>query len=1052
VSAEAPPRYAELFCRSNFSFCEGASHPEELVERAAELGLAAIALTDRDGVYGLVRAHKAARERGIRLVSGALVTLRDRPSLVLLVRSREGWSNLCRLLTEGRRDQPKGRSLSPVEAVLSRASGLSALLAGPWSPEQVAPLREAFGENLFLAASRNLLPSDQAIWTRVRTLSEATGAPLLLCGNVLMHDRGRKRLLDVLTCIRRHTTVDRAGRHLAPNAERVLRSPAEVLDLWSDLASPAEVACLAERSAAVAESCAFDLSELDYRYPREVVPEGHSPISWLTLLCERGLVERYPGGVPKAVQAQVRRELGIIDELGFPAYFLTVNDLVDFARGRGILCQGRGSAANSAVCYVLGITSVDPARSSLLFERFISPERGEPPDIDVDFEHERREEVIQYAYEKYGRQRAGMVNEVIAWRGRSAIRDVGKVLGLALDQVEALARQSDHWGREALHASEVRAAGLDPADDRVRLTLEIVDEIRRFPRHVGIHVGGFVLTDDDLTSRVPVEPATMEGRTVIQWDKDDIDVVGFVKVDLLSLGMLTAIRKCFDLVAAFPQPSSVPDPFRPGYGQRWTLATVPAEDPLVYDMICKADTVGVFQIESRAQQSMLPRLRPRCFYDLVVEVSLVRPGPIQGGMVHPFLRRRRGEEAVTYPHPALRPILERTLGIPIFQEQVMAMAVAVAGFTPGEADQLRRAMGAWRRKGTLGPISAKLNEGLLRNGIEGEYADQIVKQIQGFGEYGFPESHAASFSLLVYVSAWLRFHYLAAFVASVVNSQPMGFYSPSALLADARRHGVEVRPIDVRFSDYDCTLEAPSDDARAVYGRFSPAIRLGFRLVQGLGEQEGRRIETARAEAPFRSPADLACRASLDRGVLSALARADALSGFGFDRRGALWEVQGLWNGPLFAGVDRHDNVEFPAQTAEESLESDYRATGLSLRSHPVALVRERLTRRGFVPISALAALDTDTNVRVAGLVTCRQRPGTAHGVLFLTLEDESGMVNGVVWPKLYERQRAVLRGEQLIEVHGRLQREAEATSLVVMAVRKLEVPFGESTRSRDFR
>ena len=1069
-----PPAYAELFCRSYFSFLEGASSPEELVAQAAQQGLSALAITDRDGVYGLVRAHRAAREHGLKLVMGALLTLRDHPSLVLLVRDRAGWANLCRLLTSGRRDQPKGVALHGLGDVLEHAGGLTALLHGPWSVAQVHSLREAFGTRLALAVSCNLQPGDAAHIAAVLRLARWSGVPLAAVGDVQLHHPSRKRLLDVLTCIRRRTTVDAAGRALPPNAARVLRSPARIAAMFQAAGraiggdAPSRLADAVQVSAALAAEHSFTLAQLDYRYPREVVPSDHSPMSWLRQLVGSGLADRYPGGLSARVQAQVDHELGIIEQLGFAAYFLTVHDAVRFARERGILCQGRGSAANSAVCFALGITAVDPSRSTLLFERFISAERGEPPDIDVDFEHERREELIQYLYDKYGRHRAAMVNEVIAYRRRSAVRDVGKALGLALDQIDAMARQADYWGREPISDDQLRAAGLDPADSRVRLTVDLSDELRGFPRHVGIHVGGFVLTDDDLTGRVPIEPASMQDRTVIQWDKDDIDEVGFVKVDLLSLGMLTAIRKAFELVVdfvpagatslvapvadarQFTTPSGPDGPRGPHppplYGRRWTLATVPAEDPAVYDMICRADTVGVFQIESRAQMSMLPRLRPRCFYDLVIEVAIVRPGPIQGGMVHPYLKRRQGLEPVEYPHPALAPILERTLGVPIFQEQVMAMAMAVAGFSAGQADRLRRSMAAWRRKGALGPIAEEFRRGLEANGITGAYADRMVEQIKGFGEYGFPESHAASFALLVYVSAWLKLHYPAAFCAALINSQPMGFYSPRALVADAQRHGVVVRPVDVTRSGWDCRLEPGSDEPSV------PALRLGLRLVKGFSQAWAEQLERARRQGPFQDLGDLAARSLLPRPALEGLARADAFEALGLPRRQALWAVAGLWDAPLFAGLERRaPPPSLPAPTARQDLESDYAAVGLSVHQHPIGLERARLEGRGVRSVAQLDQVDAGRVVSVAGLISCRQRPGTASGVVFLTLEDETGQLNVVIWPKLYQRQRRVVRTATLVEVRGKLQRENEAISLVAFSIAELEQAPEVSPRSRDF-
>ncbi len=1087
------PQYAELTCRSNFSFLEGASFPEELVQRARQLGLSALALTDRDGVYGLVRAHRRARELGLHLVSGATLSLDGLPALVLLVQNRQGWANLCRILTEGRRNQPKGVALHEPELVLEHHQGLVALLHGPWTPQQAAPFAKVFEDRAFIALSLNLLASDEAVVAHSVALSRFTGMDLLACGNVHMHRPQRRQLLDALTCIRRKTTIDRAGRALAPNAQRVLQAPARVYRRFGRVGGRALEEAV-ERTVKVARSCTFTLDQLRYSYPHEVVPQGYTPMSWLRELGRRGLAWRYPEGAPARVRRQVERELAIIDQLGYPAYFLTVHDLVDFARKRGILCQGRGSAANSALCFALGITSVDPARSNLLFERFISPERDEPPDIDVDFEHERREEVIQYAYRKYGRHRAAMVNEVISYRPRSAVRDLGKAMGLSPDQVDRLARGLDRWGREPVTGIDLAGAGLDPGDNRVALTLELVEQIRGFPRHVSIHTGGMVLTDDHLVEKVPVEPASMKGRTVIQWDKDDIDHVGFVKVDLLALGMLTAIRKCFDLVAHWPVSGARPcgvegsrqaddngssppaaEPFStptaalgaapPGgwsYGLRWSMARIPPEDPAVYDMLCKADTMGVFQVESRAQMSMLPRLRPRCFYDLVIEISLVRPGPIQGGMVHPYLSRRRGDEPVSYPHPALEPILERTLGIPIFQEQVMAIAVAVAGFTPGQADQLRRAMGAWRKKGTLGPIARRLYKGLREHGIDGEHAQRIVQQIQGFGEYGFPESHAASFSLLVYVSAWLRLYYPAAFAAALINSQPMGFYSPASLVADARRHGVRILPIDVNHSNWDCSLESTQGVGDPCSGsshqpekqgsKQGPALRLGLRLVAGLGQSDADRLEAARRQAPFRDLADMALRSGLGRGALRKLAHADAFISMGLRRRRALWAIDGLWNGPLLAGLCRSDSgLNVGSAGPIDEMRADYRSTGLSLRAHPIGIIRRNLDERGIIPADRLAEQQDGGILRVAGMVSCRQRPATASGMVFLTLEDETGMVNVAIRPRVYKRQRRLIREASLLEIMGRLQRQDQAISLLAYRVFPVPEAVPVNARSRDF-
>jgi len=1042
--------YAELTARSCFSLLEGASQPHELVEAAALRGCAHLALTDRDAVYGVVQAHKAAAEAGVHPIVGAVLTVRDQPAVTALVERREGWASLCRLLTVGRADEPKGRGRVPLAALANQASGLRLLLRDGWGAQAAAPLREAYGARLGVAVSFRLSPADRARARRASELAATLGSPLVATNDVVFHDPARQMLADVLTCIRRRTTLTGAGRALAANGERHLL-PEEVFRRRY-----ASVPGGIEAAIDWAERCTFSVDELSYSYPREVVPSGHTPMSWLRDLTERGLRWRYPRGVPAEVRAQVDHELKVIDELDFPSYFLTVYDIVRFARGQGILCQGRGSAANSAVCYALGVTSVDPARTQLLFERFISKERGEPPDIDVDFEHERREEVIQYIYERYGRTRAGMVNEFICYRQRSAIRDVGKVFGLSLDQVDRLAKGLDRWaagitptsndaaeaaGRPGEKWSQpheggrlptvapsierpeiaalVEAAGLDPTAQEVRATLAVAAQLAGFPRHLSIHVGGFVIAADELVDLVPIEPASMADRTVIQWDKYDVDALQFVKVDVLALGMLTAIRKAFDLVQG-------------AGGPRYSLATVPAEDPAVYDMFCRADTVGVFQIESRAQMSMLPRLKPRCFYDLVIEVAIVRPGPIQGGMVHPYLRRRRGDEPVTYAHEALVPILERTLGVPLFQEQVMAMAVAVGGFSAGKADQLRRAMGAWRKRGNLREMGSELVEGMVERGIEPAYARAVFDQILGFGEYGFPESHAASFALLVYVSGWLKCHHPAAFAAALINSQPMGFYSPRALVADAQRHGVEVRPVCVATSRYDCTLEPGAD---------GPAIRLGLRLVQGLGEEHAVAVEAARADGPFTTLADFARRTGLDRRRLQTLAEAGAFDEVSRGRRPAAWTLQGLWTDlPLFAHLEpREPAPSLPELGSVDRLKADYRTVGLSVDLHPMELVRPQLDERGCLRLDTLMRRRSGDRVRIAGLVSSRQRPGTASGVVFMTFEDETGMVNLVVWPKVWARYQKMARSCSLLGCDGELQRQDDALSVLVE--RLWEVP-----------
>lgn len=1026
------PRYAELCARSNYSFTEGASFPEELVETAQKLGLHAVAMTDRDGVYGNVRLHRAHKKSGFPVIHGSLLTVRTGhekvdagargASVVALVQDLRGWGTLCRLLTAARAETTKGRAELPIETLLGDNQGLILLARGGWDDASIARVRESASDRFYRAISRRLEADEEA---RIDSIVRGE-LPCVAIGDVLMHDATRQHVQDVLTCIRLGLTLPQAGRRLQPNAERILKAPERMARLFSRWPG------VVERSVEIAERCNFSLAELKYSYPHEVVPEGYAPIDWLRELVRRGLHRRYNGSPPERVRRQVDYELGVIERLNFPAYFLTVHDLVRFARSRGILCQGRGSAANSACCYALGITAVDPASADLLFERFISEERAEPPDIDVDFEHERREEVIQYVYEKYGRHRAGMVNEVIMWRGRSAMRDVGKAVGLGPDRVDALAKLMDMWSLGTPDPERLKEVGLDPGDEGVRLAMAVARDVQGFPRHTSIHVGGFVISDGPLIDRVPIEPATMENRTVIQWDKDDIDEVGFVKVDLLSLGMLSAIRKCFDLMRAW-------------HGVSHDLSTVPREDPAVYDMLGEADSTGVFQVESRAQQGMLPRLKPRTFYDLVIEVSIVRPGPIQGGMVHPYLRRRQGLEPVEYADDRLRPILERTLGVPIFQEQVMAMAVAVGGFTPGEADQLRRSMGAWRKRGGLEEISNDLQSRLVKNGIQPEYAEQIGKQIQGFAEYGFPESHAASFAHLVYVSSWQRCHFPAAFCAALINSQPMGFYAPRSLVADVQWHGVEVRPIDVRVSDWDCTLEPGGD---------GPALRLGLRLVKGLEQTEGEALVTLRRERPFRDLPDLAARTGMDRGALRKLARADALRGLEGEvpRRKAAWAVEGLWPG-MFAELRREDDeVPIPEANALDELQADYKATGLSVASHPLLLARPTLTKEGILPLGRLLEVPDGTTVRIAGLVGVRQRPETASGVVFLMLEDETGTANVVVWPKLYQKQRQVLRGHQLLKIAGVVQRQDGAISVVAKRVWPLLIAPDLATRSRDFR
>ncbi|MDP7269758.1 MAG: error-prone DNA polymerase, partial [Gammaproteobacteria bacterium] len=827
------PAYAELHCISNFTFLRGASSPEELVREAFALGYEAIAITDECSVAGMVRAHMAAQEHGIKLITGSEFRLQDGLRIVLLAASQRGYTQLCTLITRARRAAPKGEYLLDRGDLAAGLEDCLLLWLSDTEPDEaLAPwLRDAFPGRAWLVAELNGKADKKKKIIEYKAFSDRTSFPLVACGDVRMHRAGRRALQDTLTAIRLGVPLDRAGARLHPNGECYLRTRDFLGQIY-----PAEWLAA---SGAIAARTNFSLADLDYRYPRELVPTGETAVTWLRRLTEEGLRWRWPDGEPTHVRAQVERELQLIRELGYEAYFLTVHDIVRFARRNGILCQGRGSAANSAVCFCLGVTEVDPGRMNMLVERFISKERDEPPDIDVDFEHERREEVIQYIYNKYGRSRAALTATVITYRPRSAIRDVGKALGLADLQVNRMARAMQWWDGRKISEERVREAGLDPDSPLVRRLLVLVDQLLGFPRHLSQHVGGFLISERPLAEIVPVENAAMEDRTVIQWDKNDLDDLGLLKVDVLALGMLSAIHRGFDLAHNW-------------YGTKLSMATVPAEDPAVYDMVSKGDTVGVFQIESRAQMAMLPRLRPRCYYDLVIEVALVRPGPIQGNMVHPYLRRRNGEEPVSYPSEAVRGVLARTLGVPIFQEQVMELAIVAAGFSGGEADQLRRAMAAWKRRGGLEPFEKRLKEGMRKRGYSAEFAGQVFQQIRGFGEYGFPESHAASFALLVYVSAWLKCHEPAIFTCALLNSQPMGFYAPSQLVQDAQKHKAEVRPVDINHSQWDCTLE-PGPDGK-------PALRLGLRMVKGLAKQAALRLVAGRGEQAFSSVADLAVR------------------------------------------------------------------------------------------------------------------------------------------------------------------------------------------------
>ncbi len=1120
LSSTAAPAYAELHCLSNFSFQRGASQPEELVERAAALGYRALAITDECSVAGVVRAHGEAKRLGLQLLPGAefvVATPSGSFTLVALPHNLQGWGNLCEFITLARRAAPKGQyRLVWQEARWELLAHCEVLLCLPLAIKMEAAYalsiraRGLFGINLWLAAQCPLGVQDALHVHRLQQLSRLTGVPLVATGHVHLHVRSRKPLHDVLTAVRLGQPVAQCGFALQANAELHLRSRPRLASLY-----PPEWLA---NTLVIAARCSFTLDALRYQYPLEAVLPGHTPAQTLRQYTEEGALLRYPAGMPASVRQQVEHELVLIAELKYEMYFLTVHDLVRFARGRHILCQGRGSAANSAVCYCLGVTEVDPARTNVLFERFISRERDEPPDIDVDFEHQRREEVIQYIYAKYGRERAAITAVVISYRPRSALRDVGRALEIPEELITALAKE--HPGmysrevlaerldfaiqrvvgsagatgagsmggrafsagqggaraaggghgaeRSAAHASGVREDFQLPSPRRLQQWLDLATQLQRFPRHLSQHVGGFVLTQGPLTRLVPVENASMKERSVIQWDKDDLDAVGLLKVDVLALGMLSAIRRCLGLVKQWR-------------GSAMRMQDIPAHDDATFDMICRADTVGVFQIESRAQMSMLPRLQPRSFYDLVVEVAIVRPGPIQGGMVHPYLQARKNPDAVVYPSPALEEALKRTLGVPIFQEQVMQIAMLAADFTPGEADALRRSMAAWKRKGGVHKFYDRLVGGMVKNGYTPEFAEAIFKQMEGFGEYGFPESHAASFALLVWVSCWLKQHEPACFLAALLNSQPLGFYGPAQLVQDAQRHGVEVRPVDVIHSDWDCTLENDGSEQRGsdpdsgqkrhrrpepptksgsdpLCGHGQPAIRLGLRLAHGLTQAAAERIVRARQPSPFTSTQDLALRCGLDAGDLQALASADALASLSGHRRQQVWDAAALAPAPgLLKGVPvDEDTLQLPAAQEGEEVVFDYAAVGLTLRSHPLLILREPLSKLKLLTAAQMRDYPTGRLVRACGLVTMRQQPQTAKGVVFVTLEDETGSVNVIVWKAVKERFRQEVVRARLLAVYGVWQRDDESGGEVRHVVAKhlvdLTPMLGNlATTSRDF-
>ena len=1051
-SAAAIPGYAELQVTSNFTFLRGGSHPDELVQQAALLGLEAIAITDRNSFAGIVRAHQAAREAGIRLVVGVRLDLRDGTSFLAFPEDRAAYGRLTTLLTLGKRRAPKGECHLDYADLVDHGAGLIVALLPPDHADQASlaahralahRVAADFTDRAYLVAHHHYRGDDARRLARLAAIARDTGLTLLATGDVLYHTPERRPLQDVLTCIREHCTIAQAGFRLAANAERHLKPAREMARLFRGH----EDALAASRE--IAQRCRFSLDELRYEYPEEPVPAGMTPQSRLAQLAWQGAARRFGGDVPDHVRKLIEHELELIERLDYARYFLTVHDIVRFAEENGILCQGRGSAANSAVCYCLGITAVDPAKIDVLFERFISAARNEPPDIDVDFEHERREEVIQYVYQKYGRDRAGLAATLITYRSRSAIREVGKAMGLSGDVVAALSGMVWGWSSEGIPDQRVREAGLDPRDRNLRLAIDLAATLIGFPRHLSQHVGGFVITRGPLSELVPIENAAMEDRTVIEWDKDDLDALGILKIDILALGMLTCVRKAFDLLEKHR-------------GEAHGLATIPPEVPAVYEMLSRADSLGVFQVESRAQMSMLPRLKPHKFYDLVIEVAIVRPGPIQGDMVHPYLRRRNGLEPVDYPSAALEQVLGKTLGVPLFQEQAMQIAIVGAGFTPEDADRLRRSMASFRRNGEIEKFRDQFIGGMIANNYPRDFAERCFSQIEGFGTYGFPESHAASFSLLVYVSAWIKCFHPEVFACALLNSQPMGFYAPAQIVRDAREHGVTVLPVDVNHSLWDCTLEplpigGKTGDASFETRAADPAsnnrlaLRLGFRQIKGFSEQDASQLVERRGTG-YSDAAALWQQSGLGRFALERLATADALRSMTLDRRQGLWALKALGEAPLplFAASLQQQCTSFDPDTENEAITAsllpamplgehvveDYRSTSLSLKRHPLAFLRRGLTRDGIVTAASLMTLPVDRRVAVAGLVLIRQRPGSAKGVIFITLEDETGIANLIIWPPILERFRRTALGATLLYCRGKLQREEGVIHVVAEDLR----------------
>ena len=1001
--------YVDLQVTTNYSFLRGASHIEELVSRAALLRMPALGITDRNSLAGIVRAHQCARDVGIRLVVGCRLDLADGPSVLVYPTDRPAYSRLTRLLTLGKQRAGKGKCELRWPDLAASAEGLVAVLCTDPTDENIQRLKADFGDRAYVALTLMHRPNDAVRLQIIQDTGQAHGVPPVATNDVLYHAPGRRILQDVLTCIREGCTIDDLGHRRERSNVRHMQSPDEMARLFAR--HPDAIA----RTREIADRCRFTLDELRYQYPHEVHLQGLDAQQTLEKRTWEGASTRYPGGIPDVVTKQLRHELRLIASLDYAPYFLTVDSIVRFARSQQILCQGRGSAANSAVCYVLGITSIDPTRSGLLFERFVSAERKEPPDIDVDFEHERREEVIQWIFNTYGRDRAALCATIIRYRGRGAVRDVGKAMGLTEDVTGALASQVWSWSEDGVAEEHAAALNFNLQDRRLRLTLDLSRALIGFPRHMSQHPGGFVLTEDRLDDLVPIEPASMVNRQVIEWDKDDIDTLRFMKVDVLGLGMLGCMRRAFDLLAEHKR-------------QRIDLATIPPEDPATYAMIRKADTLGTFQIESRAQMSMLPRLKPKTFYDIVIQVAIVRPGPIQGDMVHPYLRRREGLEKVDYPTPELRRVLEKTLGVPLFQEQAMQVAIACAGFTPSEADALRRSMATFKFTGGVSNFKQKLIDGMVARGYTPEFADKTFSQIEGFGSYGFPESHAASFALIAYASAWMKCHHPDVFCCALLNAQPMGFYAPAQIVRDARLHGVDVRAVSINVSMWDCTLEA--DTAPTL------SVRLGLRMVKGLSTAHAEAI-IARRGAGYRSIEDLWRRVRIPIAALERLAEADAFQCIGLDRRAALWAIRGLSDTslPLFDTVpaepDPEPAVTLPSMTAGRQVVEDYRATGLSLRRHPVSFLRGDLETRRIVRCADLAAIRDGRRLEVAGLILVRQRPGSARGVLFVTIEDETGHANLILWPSVFEKHRRLVLSASMIACRGKLQKEKEVIHVI---------------------